>query len=59
MSSVGAPQAVFSSWMRSAYHRSVILGRRWRDVGVGGVCGAFNGAAGSWMYTVDVGRRGK
>lgn len=59
MSSVGTPHAVFSAWMRSAYHRSVILGRRWRDVGVGVVSGTFNGASASWMYTVDVGRRGK
>lgn len=59
MSAVGTPQAVFSSWMRSAYHRSVILGRRWRDVGVGAVCGTFEGASGSWMFTVDVGRRSK
>jgi len=57
VSSVGTPQAVFSSWMRSAYHRSIILGRRWRDVGVGCISGAFQGASGSWMYTVDVGRR--
>jgi uncharacterized protein YkwD len=57
MSSVGTPQAVFSSWMKSAYHRSIILGRRWRDVGIGCVSGTFNGASGSWMYTVDVGRR--
>jgi uncharacterized protein YkwD len=59
MGSVGTPQAVVSAWMRSAYHRSVILGRRWRDVGVGAVSGTFQGASGSWMYTVDVGRRSK
>lgn len=59
MSSVGTPQAVFSAWMRSAYHRSVILGRRWRDVGIGCVSGTFQGASGSWMYTVDVGCRSK
>jgi len=58
MSFVGTPQAVFDAWMQSAYHRSIILGRRWRDVGVGCVSGTFNGASGSWMYTVDVGRRG-
>jgi uncharacterized protein YkwD len=56
---VGTPQAVFSNWMRSAYHRSVILGRRWRDVGVGSVSGTFRGASGTWMYTVDVGRLSK
>ena len=59
MSSVGTPQAIFRSWMRSAYHRSIILGRRWRDAGVGCASGTFNGASGSWMYTVDVGRRSK
>jgi uncharacterized protein YkwD len=56
---VGTPQAVFSNWMGSTFHRSVILGRRWRDVGVGAVSGTFQGASGAWMYTVDVGRRGK
>ena len=59
MSSVGTPQAVFSSWMGSALHRSIILGRGWRDVGVGCVSGTFQGVAGSWMYTVDFGRRSK
>jgi uncharacterized protein YkwD len=58
-SSVGTPQAVFSNWMRSAYHRSIILGRRWRDAGVGSVSGTFKGASGAWMYTVDVGRLSK
>jgi len=56
---VGTPRAVFNNWMRSAYHRSVILGRRWRDVGIGSVSGTFKGASGAWMYTVDVGRRSK
>jgi uncharacterized protein YkwD len=55
----GTPQAVFKSWMRSPCHRSIILGRRWRDVGVGCVSGTFNGASGSWLYTVDVGRRSR
>jgi uncharacterized protein YkwD len=55
----GTPRAVFSAWMRSAYHRAIILGRRWRDVGIGCVSGTFQGASGSWMYTVDVGRRSR
>ena len=57
MSAVGTPQAVFDAWMRSAYHRSIILGGGWCDVGVGCVSGTFRGASGSWMYTLDVGRR--
>jgi uncharacterized protein YkwD len=56
---VGTPRAVFDSWMRSAYHRAVILGRRWRDVGIGCASGTFQGVSGSWMYTVDVGRRSR
>ena len=55
--SAGTPQAVFRSWMRSAYHRAIILGRRWRDVGIGASSGTFGGASGSWVYTVDLGRR--
>jgi uncharacterized protein YkwD len=57
--SAGTPQAVFRSWMRSAYHRAIILGRRWRDVGIGASSGTFSGASGSWMYTVDLGRRSR
>jgi len=55
----GAPGAVFESWMRSASHRAIILDRRWRDVGIGCASGTFTGASGSWMYTVDVGRRSR
>jgi uncharacterized protein YkwD len=54
MGMLGTPQAVFQAWMHSPYHRAVVLGR-WRDVGVGCV----PDGSGSWMYTVDVGRRSK
>ena len=53
----GTPQAVFNAWMHSSSHRSIILGERWRDVGVGCERGTFKGVAGVMMYTVDVGRR--
>jgi uncharacterized protein YkwD len=53
----GTPQAVFKAWMRSSSHRSIILGKRWRDVGVGCARGTFKGIRGVIMYTVDVGRR--
>ena len=53
----GSPQAVFKAWMHSSCHRSIILGRRWRDVGVGCVSGRFRGMSGVALYTVDVGRR--
>jgi uncharacterized protein YkwD len=53
----GAPQAIFKAWMHSSSHRSIILGERWRDVGVGCARGTFKGISGVVMYTVDVGRR--
>jgi uncharacterized protein YkwD len=53
----GTPQAIFKAWMHSRSHRSIILGRRWRDAGVGSTRGTFKGIRGVVMYTVDVGRR--
>jgi uncharacterized protein YkwD len=53
----GTPQAVLRAWMGSSSHRSIILGKRWRDVGVGCARGTFKGMHGVVMYTVDVGRR--
>jgi uncharacterized protein YkwD len=53
----GTPAEVVDGWMHSTYHRSVILGRGWRDVGVACVEGDFRGSGDSFMYTVDVGRR--
>jgi len=53
----GDPRAVFRAWMHSSCHRSIILGRRWRDVGVGCVSGTFKGMSDVALYTVDVGRR--
>jgi uncharacterized protein YkwD len=55
----GTPRAIFTSWMRSPVHRSVLLGKRWRDVGVGAAAGSFCGLSGSVLFTVDVGRRTK
>ncbi len=53
----GTPEAVVDGWMHSPYHRSVILGRSWREAGVACLEGSFQGASGSFLYTVDVGRR--
>jgi uncharacterized protein YkwD len=53
----GTPEAVVDGWMHSPYHRAVLLGRSWRDVGVACVEGDFNGSGDSFMYAVDVGRR--
>lgn len=53
----GTPGSVFRAWMRSRSHRSIILGKRWRDVGIGCYRGTFKGMSGVIMYTVDFGRR--
>ena len=55
--SAGSPAAVFQSWMCSPGHRAILLGKRWRDIGVGRAKGTFRGLSGVRMYTVDVGRR--
>lgn len=54
---LGTPQSVFKRWMRSPAHRSILLGSRWRAVGVGCARGTFCGASGAIMYTVDFARR--
>jgi len=59
MGTLGDPHAVFESWMKSPYHRSIILGSRWRDAGVGSVSGTFRGVSGSLMYTIDFGCRSR
>jgi uncharacterized protein YkwD len=51
------PQAVLRGWLGSPVHRPIILGARWRDVGVGCVRGTYQGRTGALMYTVDLGRR--
>ena len=53
----GVPQLVLRRWMGSPVHRAVILGRSWREVGVGVAKGEFCGMSGVFLYTVDFGRR--
>ena len=53
----GTPQAVLRAWLASPWHRPIILGARWRDVGIGCVRGTYQGRTGVLMYTVDLGRR--
>jgi uncharacterized protein YkwD len=54
---LGTPRAVFISWMHSSVHRSILLGKRWRDAGVGAASGTFHGLSGAVLFTVDLGRR--
>jgi uncharacterized protein YkwD len=54
---LGTAEAIFDSWMHSSGHRTIILGKRWRDVGVGCSRGTYRGIGGVSMWTVDFGRR--
>jgi uncharacterized protein YkwD len=53
----GSPEKVFRSWMKSRGHRSNILNRRFREVGVGVDIGTVKGIKGVSVYTVDFGTR--
>ncbi len=53
----GTPHAVLRAWLASPWHRPIVLGARWRDVGVGCVRGTYQGRTGVLLYTVDLGRR--
>jgi uncharacterized protein YkwD len=55
-----SPSECVRAWMNSKAHRTVILTRRFRDIGVGAVktCSGYRGVGGTvWFFTMDVGRR--
>ena len=56
-SSSAAPRVVFRAWMKSPAHRTILLTRAFRDVGVGGAKGSFCGKGGVSIFTVDFGHR--
>jgi len=51
------PTNTFRRWMNSSGHRTNILDRRFREVGIGTATGTFKGHRGYTMYTVDFGTR--
>lgn len=53
----GNPGPIFRSWMNSSGHRSNILNRRFREVGIGTYTGRFKGYRNVTMYTADFGAR--
>jgi uncharacterized protein YkwD len=52
----GTPAAMVDAWMHSAGHRSNILRRSFRDIGIGIVAGTPTGGGGA-TYTTDFGVR--
>jgi uncharacterized protein YkwD len=53
----GRPGNVFKRWMKSSGHRSNILKKGFREVGIGTATGTYKGNKGYTMYTVDFGTR--
>jgi uncharacterized protein YkwD len=54
----GSPKATVAGWMSSPTHRSAMLSRRFRNIGVGVAIGSPIGSGGqnSAIYTADFGR---
>jgi uncharacterized protein YkwD len=54
-----SPKSTVSAWMKSSEHRSVMLSRSFRDVGIGYVPGSPTGSDenGAAIYTADFGFR--
>ena len=52
-----SPGAVFKGWMHSRAHRSNLLAKKVREVGIGTATGNYKGINRATMYTVDFGRR--
>jgi uncharacterized protein YkwD len=51
----GSPQSIFRQWMKSRHHKSNILNRRFREVGIGIATGTYKGHKNVTIYTVDFG----
>ena len=54
---LGTPGNAIAAWLRSPPHRANLLGRGWRDVGVGMVYSqSIFGANGVWIFVLQFGR---
>ena len=55
--SYGAPDNIFKWWMHSSAHRSNILKKKFREVGIGVSTGTYGTCTQARVYTVDFGVR--
>jgi uncharacterized protein YkwD len=55
--SYGAPDRIFKWWMHSPDHKSNILKKSFREVGIGVSTGTYKSCSQATMYTVDFGVR--
>jgi uncharacterized protein YkwD len=53
----GAPDHIFKWWMHSSDHRSNILKKKFREVGISALTGTFKSCGQATMYTVDFATR--
>lgn len=53
----GSADAIFKLWMNSSSHRSNILSRKFREVGIGAYTGTYKGYKNVTMWTADFGTR--
>ena len=54
---LGTPQAIMKAWMNSKAHKAVILGKGLKEAGIGRARGEFKTLEGTFMFTLDVGKR--
>ena len=54
---LGTPQGAMKAWMASKPHRALIFNKRARQAGIGRAAGEFQGNEGTFMFTLDVGKR--
>ena len=55
--SKGAPDHIFRFWTHSSKHRSNILNKKFKEVGIGVRTGTFKSCSNATMYTVDFATR--
>jgi uncharacterized protein YkwD len=53
----GSPKSIFKGWMKSRAHKTNILKKGFREVGIGTATGTYKGHKGVTMYTADFGTR--
>jgi uncharacterized protein YkwD len=55
-SGLGAPREIFGAWMRSPGHRSAILSRHYRDIGIGFRVGSLGNQDSALVWVQHFGR---
>lgn len=54
---LGSADSIFKSWMNSTGHRTNILNKNFKEIGIGAATGNYKGTNGYTMWTSDFGSR--